>query len=400
MPVESNKISTVTEVTRTIKQTLESSNPLRYVKVRGEISNLTRRASRWGSDFLYFTLKDSASQLSAVMFEGVDRLSFDPKDGDKVICEGMITVYEPTGRYQLKCSSLLPDGVGEGDAAVAFEALKKHLQAEGLFKQKRELPQYPKKIAVVTSPTGAALYDICDVIGRRYPITELCVIPAYVQGENAEASLIAGLRRAQTVGADLIIFGRGGGSAEDLACFNSEPLAWEIFASRIPTISAVGHEIDFTIADFVADQRAPTPSAAAELAVPNIAEVSRQLHMWQDQAHRAMLHALSNTQRELEIIGRDVRLRSPRGRIDQWENEVARLSEGISNSMHRRLSAAENALHSAAQTVSHLNPLGVLSRGYAVASKDGSVVRSAKELSEGDVIEIRFGEGSAKAKII
>ena len=270
------RINSVSELTEIVKDVVEGSMVLRNVCVRGEISNFTRRPGRFGSDYLYFTLKDAKSQLSCVMFEGVDELDIDPENGMSVVCEGMITVYPAYGKYQLKCYTMSEDGAGA--AAAALEALKARLLDEGLFSQKRERPRYPKKIAVITSPTGAAVHDIENVISRRYPVTELCVIPAYVQGVNAVPSLVDGLAKAQDIGADLIIFGRGGGSKEDLDCFNSEPLARAIYASKIPTISAVGHEIDTTIADLVADMRAPTPSAAAELAVPDISMLRGEIN--------------------------------------------------------------------------------------------------------------------------
>ncbi|MDE6727138.1 MAG: exodeoxyribonuclease VII large subunit, partial [Oscillospiraceae bacterium] len=220
------QVNSVSEITEKIKDVLEGNMTLRSVNVHGEISNFTRRPGRFGSDYLYFTLKDDKTQLSCVMFEGVDELDrqgVDPKNGVSVVCEGMITVYPAYGKYQLKCYSMSDDGAGA--AAAALEKLKARLLDEGLFSQKRQFPKYPKKIAVITSPTGAAVQDIKNVIARRYPVTELCVISAYVQGVNAVPSLVLGLQTAQSVGADVIIFGRGGGSSEDLDCFNSEELA-------------------------------------------------------------------------------------------------------------------------------------------------------------------------------
>lgn len=397
MKNEAAAICSVSELTERIRDVIEGSMLLRSVRVRGEISNFTRRPGRFGSDYLYFTLKDDKTQLSCVMFEGVNELEIDPQNGMSVVCEGMITVYPAYGKYQLKCYSMSEDG--EGAAAAALEALKAKLLDEGLFEQKRGLPKYPKKIAVITSPTGAAVQDIKNVISRRYPVTELCVIPAFVQGVNAVPSLIDGLQRAQSVGADLIIFGRGGGSSEDLDCFNSEALARAIYASRIPTISAVGHEIDTTIADLAADMRAPTPSAAAELAVPDIETVKSELEALKMRASKAMKRRLSDCETELSGLEKDIRLRSPRARIAAWEARLASLKTALSVKMRRRLDGAESSLMIKAQSISAMNPLGVLSRGYAVALKDGKSVKSAEELNVGDMIDVKLNKGGVSAEV-
>lgn len=391
------RINSVSEITEMIKDTLEDNMTLRSVYVRGEISNFTRRPGRFGTDYLYFTLKDAKTQLSCVMFEGVDELEIEPENGMSVVCEGMITVYPAYGRYQLKCYAMSEDGAGA--SAAALEALKAKLLDEGLFSQKRERPRYPKKIAVITSPTGAAVQDIKNVISRRYPVTELCIIPAYVQGVNAVPSLVEGLQRAQNVGADLIIFGRGGGSSEDLDCFNSEALARAIYASEIPTISAVGHEVDTTIADLVADMRAPTPSAAAELAVPDIGTLVSEIEALKSRSASAMSRKLSDCEKELSGLAKDIQLRSPRARIAAWEAQLASLQTAMSNNIHRRLEKDEHELMITAQSVSNLNPLAVLSRGYAVATKDGKAVKSAEELKVGDVIDVKLNKGGVSAEV-
>ena len=391
------RINSVSELTEIVKDVVEGSMVLRNVCVRGEISNFTRRPGRFGSDYLYFTLKDAKSQLSCVMFEGVDELDIDPENGMSVVCEGMITVYPAYGKYQLKCYTMSEDGAGA--AAAALEALKARLLDEGLFSQKRERPRYPKKIAVITSPTGAAVHDIENVISRRYPVTELCVIPAYVQGVNAVPSLVDGLAKAQDIGADLIIFGRGGGSKEDLDCFNSEPLARAIYASKIPTISAVGHEIDTTIADLVADMRAPTPSAAAELAVPDISMLRGEINGYAMLASKAMKRKLTECENRLSTLGKDVQLRSPRARIVAWETRLANIQTAVSNTIHRKLDSAQNNLERTAQSISDINPLAVLSRGYAVAKKDGKAVKSAAELNVGDIIDVKLNSGEVSAEV-
>lgn len=397
MKSEASKISSVSEVTEKIRGVIEGSMLLRSVRVRGEISNFTRRPGRFGTDYLYFTLKDNKTQLSCVMFEGVDELDIDPKNGMSVVCEGMITVYPAYGKYQLKCYTMSEDGAGA--AAAALEALKAKLLDEGLFSQKRERPKFPRKIAVVTSPTGAAVRDIENVIARRYPVTELCVIPAFVQGVNAVPSLVEGLQKAQSVGADLIIFGRGGGSSEDLDCFNSEALARAIYASKIPTISAVGHEIDTTIADLAADMRAPTPSAAAELAVPDIGTLKDAIDTLKSRSAKSMKRTLSSREAELSVLAKDVQLHSPKARIAAWEARLTSLKTAVSTEIHKRLTRAESSLMINARAISATNPLEVLSRGYAVASKNGKAVKSAEELAPGDVIDIKLGKGGVSAEV-
>lgn len=397
MKSETARISSVSEVTEKIKGVIEGSMLLRSVCVRGEISNFTRRPGRFGSDYLYFTLKDDKSQLSCVMFEGVDELDIDPQNGMSVVCEGMITVYPAYGKYQLKCYTMSKDG--EGAAAAALEALKAKLLDEGLFSRKRERPKYPRKIAVITSPTGAAVRDIENVIARRYPVTELCVIPAFVQGANAVPSLIEGLQKAQSIGADLIIFGRGGGSSEDLDCFNSEALARAIYASKIPTISAVGHEIDTTIADLAADMRAPTPSAAAELAVPDIETLKNTLDALKSRSVKAMKRTLSDCETELSGLAKDVQLHSPRARIAAWEARLTSLKTAVSTEIRKRLARAESSLMINARAISATNPLEVLSRGYAVASKNGKAVKSAEELAPGDIIDVKLNKGGVSAEV-
>lgn len=391
------RINSVSDITLKIKDALEGDMSLRSVYVRGEISNLTRRGGRFGWDYLYFTLKDEKTQLSCVMFEGVDELELEPADGMSVVCEGMITVYPAYGRYQLKCYAMSADGAGA--SAAALEALKAKLLDEGLFGQKRERPAFPKKIAVITSPTGAAVQDIKNVISRRYPVTELCVIPAYVQGENAVPSLIKGLQRAQNVGADLVIFGRGGGSSEDLDCFNSEALARAIYASKIPTISAVGHETDTTIADLVADMRAPTPSAAAELAVPDISVLRNGVEALYKRTEALMRRRFYDLERELSSLEKDVRLRSPWARIAAWEARLQSLGTAVSSGIRKKLAAAESSLAVKAQSISAMDPLGVLSRGYSVTTRNGKAVKSADELNVGDMIDVKLEMGEVSAEV-
>lgn len=420
MPTKNNnEIYSVSQITSDIKRTLENNPAFDFVRVEGEISSANKKPGKFGSNYLYFTLKDSSCQLPAVMFSGVERLPFEPKNGVKVICSGSIVVYEPYGKYQLKCTSMTESG--EGQAARNLEELKKRLDGEGLFKQHRPLPRFPKKIAVVTSPTGAVIHDIESVISRRYPIVELCLIPAAVQGENAVPTLVAGINKAQNIGADLIIFGRGGGSNEDLDCFNSEALARAVYSSRIPTISAVGHQIDYTVADLTADIRAATPSAAAELAVPDVSELLSAIAGERELARRLAEQTISNCELRLSVTEKDVRLYSPRGRINMWEQSIARDQAAINAEIKRklelsdrqvtalaadnrsviagRLARAESELRETAGSISAMDPMSVLARGYSLTESNGRVVTDSRMLKKGDTVNVRLEKGSFSASV-
>lgn len=395
---ESRYIRSVSEITGEIKATLSDNAELRSFFVRGEISQITRKAGRFrGSEYLYFMLKDENCPLPCAMFEGVRSLNFDPRVGDKVICGGYIDVYAPYGKYQMICTSMEEDG--EGEAAAALERLIEKLRAEGLFDRKRPFTPYPRKIAVITSPTGAVVHDVIETTAMRYPLTEICVVPALVQGEGAVKSLVEGLHRAQNVGADVIIIGRGGGSKEDLSCFNSEQLARAIFASEIPVISAVGHETDVTVADMVADARASTPTQAAEIATPDIRKILGEILHFRKMAEVSVSRTLSDAQKELSLLEKDIKLYSPQGRIAQWESELFRMREAISNNIHRRISKAESDLVRLEQSVSDLNPMGVLKRGYSLTKKDGKVISSAEDVAVGSMIEVTLADGAIVAEV-
>lgn len=400
------RVLSVKELTSRVAGIVNGSMALKNVCVRGEISTYSEKPSRFDrhTTFLYFTLIEGNVPLPCVMFDGVNAIlnrlrvrgvTLGP--GVSVVCEGNIEVYEPFGKYQLKCYDISLDGTGA--SAAALEELKKRLLDEGLFSQNRPIPKFPKKIAVVTSPTGAVVHDIITTTERRYPLTELVVIPATVQGENAVPSLIEGIEKAQTVGADVIIFGRGGGSSEDLSCFNSEALARAIYASKIPTISAVGHETDTTIADLAADLRAPTPTAAAELAVPNVAELSESIASCRNRASRSMARKLSQSEERLSSLSKDVMLNSPRGRINAWIGRLASFEVTLSHSIRGKLAKSEQALNLAINTINGVNPLAVLSRGYSVATKNGKAIKTAGELSVGDVIDVKLNEGEVTAEV-
>ncbi len=389
-------IVTVTQVNRVVGMIIGGDKRLADVAVRGEISNFTRH---YKTGHLYFTLKDEQTQLRAVMFAGnAAHLEFDPEDGNKVICFGAVTVYEPGGVYQIKCLDMQPDG--EGEQARALEELKKRLAEQGLFDRKRPLPAMPKCVAVVTSAGAAALQDVINIISRRYPIARLIVIPAKVQGEGADLSVAAAINRAQETDADVLIFGRGGGSAEDLSAFNSEVVARAVYNSRIPTISAVGHQTDYSIADLVADRRAPTPSAAAELAVPELGVITAAIDGTMQQIGRNAARRLDDSSRVLEAKMALITALSPRTRLNNSEQRLDELSARIRTSVHTRLDRAEHSLMASADMISALNPLAVLSRGYSLTSGEGGVVTSASQLKPGDEITVRFSDGSARARVV
>ncbi|MGN0649069.1 MAG: exodeoxyribonuclease VII large subunit [Oscillospiraceae bacterium] len=387
---------TVSQVNRVVSMLISADKRLANVSVCGEISNYTKH---FKSGHIYFTLKDESSQLSAVMFaSSAANLKFEPKSGDKVVCSGQISVYEADGKYQLKCFSMKPDG--EGEQSAALEMLMKRLNDEGVFAQKRPIPKKPKCIAVVTSAGAAALQDIITVISRRYPLVKIIVVPALVQGAEAPQSIAAALKRAQNVGADTIIFGRGGGSAEDLSAFNAEVVARAVFESKIPTISAVGHQRDYTIADLAADMRAPTPSAAAELAVPEISSVRLEIDEKLAQVKRMTERVIAEKERALTALYGTVKAQSPRSRLAAQEQRVVAAQKEIRLKIHTRLDKAERSLASTVEMIAALNPLSVLTRGYAAAKADGHIVTDAAQVKQGDEVEILLAKGRLRTQVI
>ncbi len=388
-------VVTVSQVNRVVGMLIKGDKRLGNVAVRGEISNFTRH---YKTGHLYFTLKDEQTQLKAVMFAGnASALRFDPENGDKVICGGAITVYEPNGVYQINCSYMEKDG--EGEQAAALEELKKRLAEDGLFSRKRPIPSMPKKIAVITSAGGAALQDVINIISRRYPLVKLVVIPAQVQGVGAAESVAKAFRKAQETGADTLIFGRGGGSSEDLGAFNSEIVARAVYNSTIPTISAVGHETDFTVADMAADMRAPTPSAAAELAVPDISAILSAINGMERRISAYARRCISDNESTLSYRSEVITALSPKNRIAMLSQRLESLSQSISGKAHGAVERAERALSANAEMISALNPMAVLVRGYSVTYRDGTIVTDASELHEGDEVDILLANGSAKAKV-
>ena len=387
----------VTQVNEYLKMMMDSDRILSNVLVRGEISNF----KIYASGHAYFTLKDETGQLKAVMFRShASRLLFRPADGMRVIAHGRISVYESSGQYQLYADDLQPDGAGS--LALRFEQLKAKLQSEGLFEEARKmpLPPMPMRIGVITSPSGAAVHDIINVLGRRFPCAQMILFPSQVQGAEAPAQLIAGLEFFGISRlADVIIIGRGGGSAEDLWAFNDEALARAIAACPIPVISAVGHESDFTICDFVADRRAPTPSAAAELAVPELSSLIASLQSLGFRMGACLDKRIKTERRGLDRIAGAGVFAYPERMLDAYRMRVADYEENLSRAMTRILTQKKNDWMQKGAALHALDPLSVLSRGYAAISKNEKTVMSAEELQKEDIFDIRFTDGVVHAVV-
>lgn len=390
----SSAVLTVSQVNSYIKTMLDGDKRLSNVFINGEISNFN---NNYKSGHLYFSLKDDKALIKAVMFSSnANKLRFLPKDGMKVIVTGRISVYEASGQYQVYVNSMQPDGIGA--LAIAFEQLKNKLSAEGLFDEshKLALPEFPKKIGVITSPTGAVLQDIKNVISRRYPIAEVVLCPVTVQGESAAKELTAAVKKFNAVhSADVIIIGRGGGSFEDLNCFNDELLVREIYNSKIPVISAVGHETDFTLCDFVADLRAPTPSAAAELAVPDIMQLEQYINDIYIKMHSCMERKLYTESQALDALSDNFSIEKIKLKINGEIGSVAFAEKQINSLFKNMLSIKHLQIDNFADKLTHLSPTNVLKRGYSYVKKDGLTVSSAARLSVNDSVSLEFVDGYA-----
>lgn len=388
----------VSELNNRIKELIESEPMLGHVSVRGELSNY----KIYPSGHHYFTLKDSQSSLKCVMFSSsASRLRFRPENGMSVTAGGRISVYPRDGAYQLYCTSIIPEGLG--DLQVAFEQLKAKLGAEGLFDSahKKPLPRFPGKIAIITSSAGAAVHDMMRILARRWPMTKVVLLPVRVQGVEAPAEIAGAIAYANEFDvADVIITGRGGGSIEDLWAFNDERVARAIFASRIPVISAVGHEPDVTISDYVADRRASTPSNAAEIAVPDMYEMKELLSAYEIRSAQAVRKKLKLCTEKLEAYKNRRVLTEPSAHIENRRIELDRLRDRLISSQERSLSAKRQCFVHLAASLDAMSPLRVLSRGYAIASKDNHLLRSAVHLNEGDVIDLRFADSRASCSVL
>lgn len=388
----------VTQLTQYIKLLLDRDEILSQACVRGELSNYKIHSS----GHHYFTLKDEGAVISCVMFRSdAMRLLFRPETGMKVILSGRVSLFPKSGQYQIYVSHMQPDGVG--DLAVAFEQLKKKLSAEGLFDpaRKKPLPRYPGTVALVTSPTGAAVQDMIRILGRRWPLARVLVCPVRVQGAGAAEEIAAMLDYVDGHDlADVIITGRGGGSMEDLWAFNEEIVARAIARCDIPVISAVGHEPDVTIADFVADVRAATPSNGAEIAVCDQSELRDALGQLTVRLTRAQDRRISALTDRLNRLKASPVMRSPEGAIQQRELLLELLRQRLEHAGTRRFQQEEQRLARLAGRLDALSPLKVLARGYALASReDGTVIRAAGELTPGEPIRLRLGQGSARCTV-
>lgn len=416
-----DKYISVSQLTRYIKYKIDNDVNLNEVFLKGEISNFKAHSR----GHFYFTLKDEGSRINAIMFVSqTKKIKFMPQDGMKVLVTGKISVFEANGGYQIYVNEMLEDGVG--NLYIAYEQLKKKLESEGLFNKehKKEIPHIPKRVGVVTAPTGAAIKDIISTIKRRWPLTEIYLFPSLVQGEDAKEDIVKQIKKAENfyLPLDTLIVGRGGGSIEDLWPFNEEIVARAIYECKIPTISAVGHEIDFTIADFVADLRAPTPTGAAEMAVPQLSDMKNYLNQVNIRLNNTINNKINNNKRKLnDIMARNI-FKNPMIIYEKKELQFDSILERLKFSLKSLTSAKEKELikvknsyilknplqllekkgNKYLQLVSKLetlSPLLTLQRGYTMTKKEGKVITKSTDLKKKDIIEIAFSDGSVNAEI-
>lgn len=385
------KYLTVSTINRYIKYKLDTDENLQNVLIKGEISNFKAHAT----GHLYFSIKDETSKINAIMFNGnAKNLKFNPVDGTKVLIKGRISVYEATGNYQIYVTDMQEDGVG--NLYIAFEKLKKKLKEEGLFDQqyKKPIPKYPSKIGVVTANTGAAIKDILSTIKRRYNLAQVILFPSLVQGELASNDIVRNIKLAENYDLDVLIVGRGGGSIEDLWPFNEENVARAIFECSIPIISAVGHEIDYTIADYVADLRAPTPTAAAELAVPNMIDLLNNINQLKIRINENMRKEINVNKLRLERFKKSYILKNP---LVLYENKKQKLDmslEKLNNIIKLKLENNKNLLVNMIDKLNILNPLNILKRGYSLTYKDDEIIKSVKQVKNNDSLKIKLSDGN------
>jgi len=414
------KTITVTALNRYLKYRFDNDENLKDIRLKAEISNFKRHSR----GHLYFSLKDETSQVNAVMFmQAAKGLNFEPKDGSKVVVEGSVSVYEPSGNYQVYVNKMTEDGIG--DLYQAFEKLKVKLLEAGLFEasHKRPLPPFPKVVGVITSPTGAAVRDIINIINRRYPLVKILIYPALVQGDEAKFSVVKAIQKANLDGlADVLIVGRGGGSIEDLWAFNEEIVAYAIYQSKIPIVSAVGHETDTTIADFVADLRAPTPSGAAELVVPDRLTINATIQQNMQKMTNIFSRLVQAEQRHLKQVTQSYVFQNPERLFEKKTQQIMHLSFRLSqtkpdrmlkmaldklNHLETRLNGLYNirlnqslvTLTSLSDKLELINPLNLMKKGYAILRKDGHIINSVQQLSLNDTIAISLMDGQAQANI-
>lgn len=414
------KYVTISDLNRYIKAKFDMDTHLNRVYLKGEISNFKHHTR----GHFYFTLKDENSRIAAVMFASAAKsVAFEPEDGMKVLVSGRIALYEATGSYQIYVETMELDGIG--NLYLEFERLKKELAKEGLFNKehKRAIPKFPKKIGIITAPTGAAIRDILSTIKRRYPICETILFPALVQGTGAKESIVKQLNKAQEYDLDVIICGRGGGSIEDLWAFNEEIVARAIYNSKIPVISAVGHEIDFTIADYVADLRAPTPTGAAEMAVPNLVDLKSLIEQYKIRANEAVTNIIKKNRIKLESLQNSFVLKNPLSLYEIKEQKLDSYIDYLNQYMANKLNHAKlmyekvinNKILKSPQsmfdkkkhqyelllkTIEVLNPMKLLSSGYSIVKSNGKVIKNSHDVNLDDVVDIELSEGKLKCSVI
>ena len=414
-----DKYLTVTALTRYLKFKFEQDPNLIQVFIKGEISNFKAHTS----GHFYFSIKDDNSKINAIMFKGnTSKLNFVPKEGMKVLVTGSIRIYESAGSYQIYVSDMIEDGVG--NLYIAFEKLKKQLQTEGLFdsKYKKELPKIPNKVGIVTASTGAAIKDIISTIRRRFPLCETYLFPCLVQGENAPVDIVKKIKQADNYNMDVLIVGRGGGSFEDLNCFNDEEVARTIFNCKTPVISAVGHEIDFTIADYVADFRAPTPTGAAEVAVPNMIDLKHSINQYKIRLNESINKKVNYLKLYLDSVKNSFVIKNPNIMFENKKQTLDLISEKINRLIKEKidnnkikleqfknnyiLNNPENLyknqrieLDNIVEKLKLLNPLNTLERGYTLTYVDDKVISSIRDIKEKQEIKTRLCDGYIISKV-
>lgn len=394
-----NNIFSVTELNQYIKSFFDSSPYLQDVYIKGEISNFT---NHYKTGHFYFTLKDDGGVVRSIMFKSnAIELKFMPENGMKVIAHGRVSLYVKDGTYQIYVDSMEPDGIGA--LYIAFEQLKAKLESEGLFSNyhKKAIPKYPKRIGIVTSPTGAAIRDMINVSSRRFPLADIILFPCLVQGDGAPAQISQGIKFFNSkMLVDTIIIGRGGGSLEELWAFNNEGLARTIFSSSVPIISAVGHETDYSISDFVSDLRAPTPSAAAELALPDWRSEKESLSNLSRRIENLLVNKITNLRSKIELISNKKALLSPKQFIDDNRLLIDNLSTKLDDKLSLNLEIKKMHLANVVSKLDALNPLKVISRGYsAVFNEAGVLIKSVSDVNVGDTVEFKTIDGSVVATV-
>mgnify|MGYP004567651645 CR=1 FL=1 len=392
-----DKYLTVTQINKYIKYKMDNDSNLNVVYLKGEISNFKNHSS----GHLYFTIKDESSRILAVMFRNnAQKINFKPVDGSKVLVVGRISCYEASGNYQIYVEEMLEDGVG--NLYLEFERLKKKLGEKGYFDDcyKKQIPKFPKKIGIITAPTGAAIRDIITTINRRYKLVELFIFPSLVQGENAKEDIVKNIELANTYDLDVIILGRGGGSIEDLWAFNEEIVADAVFKSEIPIISAVGHEIDFTISDFVSDLRAPTPTAAAELAVPNTIDLINYIKQLEIRSNKSVLNLLDINKNKITSLLNSYVLKNPRNMYEVKAQKLDNLVDKLNLLIKRNLNDNNNKFINILNKLDALNPINTIKRGYSITKIDDVVITSVSDITNDSIITTDLADGKIISKVM